>query len=119
MRAASEFYGKDWDVEDVHRNQSYDLICRHDGEVKHVEVKGTTTSGTEVILTLNEVRHARAYPNTALFVLSNITIERSENGTVTATGGDEQVYDPWLIGNGTLVPLGFRYIVPDELGVSG
>jgi hypothetical protein len=119
MRAASEFYGKDWDVEDVHGNQSYDLICRHDGEVKHVEVKGTTTSGTEVILTLNEVKHARVYPNTALFVLSNITIERLENGTVTATGGDEHVYDPWLIGNGTLVPLGFRYIVPDELGVSG
>jgi Domain of unknown function (DUF3883) len=118
MRAASEFYGRDWDVEDVHGNQSYDLICRHDGEVKHVEVKGTTTSGAEVILTLNEVKHARAYPCTALFILSNITIERSENGTVTATGGDKHVYDPWLMDDGTLVPLGFRYLVPDDLDLS-
>ena len=56
-------------------------------EVKHVEVKGTTTDGAEVILTPNEVRHARENPCTALFVLSNITVERAEDGAVTATGG--------------------------------
>lgn len=118
MRAACEFYGKDWEVEDVHGNQSYDLICRHAGEVKHVEVKGTTSGGTEVILTPNEVRHARAYPSTALFILSNIIIERSEDGTVTATGGDRHVYDPWLIEDGTLMPLGFRYLVPNGPALS-
>ena len=35
--------------------ESYDLICRRGDEVKHVEVKGTTTDGAEVILTPNEV----------------------------------------------------------------
>jgi hypothetical protein len=39
MQAASEFYGEDWDVEGVYCNQSYDLICGREGEVKHVEVK--------------------------------------------------------------------------------
>lgn len=112
MRAATEFYGEDWDVEDVHGNQSYDLICRRGGEVKHVEVKGTTSDGTEVILTPNEVRHAREHPDTALFVLSNIIVERSQDGTVTTAGGDKHVYDPWPIDDGTLVPLGFRYLVP-------
>jgi hypothetical protein len=112
MKAASKFYSKDWDVEDVHGNQSYDLICRRDGEVKHVEVKGTTTGGTEVIVTLNEVRHARTYPFTALFILSNIVVERTEDGTVNTTGGHEHVYDPWPIDEGTLIPLGFRYLVP-------
>lgn len=112
MKAASEFYGEDWDVEDVHGNQSYDLVCRRDGEVKHVEVKGTTTGGTEVILTPNEVRHAREYPGTALFILSNIVVERSEDGTVIAVGGDRHVYDPWSIDDGMLLPLGFRYQCP-------
>jgi hypothetical protein len=114
MRAATEFYGENWDVEDVHGNQSYDLICRRGGKVKHVEVKGTTADGTEVILTPNEVRHAREHPDAALFILSNIIVERSQDGTVTATGGEKHVYDPWPIDNGTLVPLGYRYLVPPD-----
>ncbi len=44
-------------------------------------------NGAEVILTPNEVRHAQENPCTALFVVSNITVERAEDGTVTATGG--------------------------------
>lgn len=114
MKAASEYYGKDWDVEDVHGNQSYDLICRRAGQEKHVEVKGTTTGGIEVILTPSEVRHAREYPCIALFVLSDIVVEHAEDGTVIATGGYKHIYDPWLIDDGTLVPLGFRYLVPDD-----
>ena len=99
-------------VEDVHGSESYDLICRRGDEVKHVEVKGTTTDGAEVILTPNEVRHAREHPHTALFVLSNITIERAEDGTVTAAGGESHLYDPWRLDDGTLTPVGFRYQVP-------
>jgi Domain of unknown function (DUF3883) len=113
MNMATEFYRKDWDVEDVHGTESYDLICRRSGEVKHVEVKGTTTDGAEVILTPNEVRHARENPRTALFILSNITIERDGDGTVNATGGKCYSYDPWRLDDGTLTPLGFRYQVPD------
>jgi Domain of unknown function (DUF3883) len=73
MNAATEFYAESWKVEDVHGKESYDLVCRRDGEVKHIEVKGTTTDGIEVILTPNEVAHARNYRNTALFVLKNIS----------------------------------------------
>lgn len=112
MNMATEFYGKTWDVEDVHGTKSYDLICRRGDEVKHVEVKGTTTGGAEVILTPNEVRHAREYPCTALFVVSDITVERAEDGTVTAAGGKQHLYDPWRLDDGTLTPLGFRYQVP-------
>ena len=115
MNAATEFYGKAWKVEDVHGTESYDLICRRDSEVKHVEVKGTTTDGAEVILTRNEVRHAREYPCVALFVLSNITVERAEDGTVTATGGTRRIYAPWRLDDGILTPLGFRYQVPVAL----
>lgn len=112
MNMATEFYGKAWDVEDVHGTKSYDLICRQGHEEKHVEVKGTTTDGAEVILTPNEVRHARENPCTALFIVSNITVERDEDGAVTATGGEHHCYDPWRLDDGTLIPLGFRYQVP-------
>ena len=112
MNMATEFYSKAWDVEDVHGTKSYDLICRRGDEVKHVEVKGTTTDGAEVILTPNEVRHAREHPCTALFVVSNITVGRAEDGTVIATGGKHHLYDPWRLDDGTLTPLGFRYQVP-------
>ena len=112
MNMATEFYGEDWDVEDVHGTESYDLVCRRGDEVKHVEVKGTTTDGAEVILTPNEVRHARENTCTALFVLSNVRVERAEDGTVTATGGIRHLYDPWHLDDGTLTPLGFRYQVP-------
>jgi Protein NO VEIN, C-terminal len=112
MNMASEFYSKAWEVEDVHGTKSYDLICHRDDEVKHVEVKGTTTDGAEVILTPNEVRHAREHSCTALFVVSNITVERAEDGTVMATGGRRHLYDLWRLDDGTLTPLGFRYQVP-------
>jgi hypothetical protein len=96
MNMAVEFYGETWDVEDVHGTESFDMICRRDdGQVKHVEVKGTTTDGAEVILTPNEISHARDNLRSALFVLSNITVERAEHGTVIATGGTRHSYDPW------------------------
>ena len=114
MNMAIEFYGKTWDVEDVHSAESYDLICRRgDDEMKHVEVKGTTTDGAEVILTPNEIKHARDNLRTALFVLSNITVERAEDGTVIAAGGTRHNYDPWRLDDGILIPLGYRYQVPD------
>ena len=108
MNAAADFYSA-WAVEDVHGRESYDLVCRHEDKEMRVEVKGTTTDGTEVILTPNEVEHARSYPHTALFILSNIGLELAEDGTILATGGIRHVFDPWIINSGTLTPVGFRY----------
>lgn len=113
MNIATEFYS-DWKVEDVHGKESYDLVCRRGNEIKHVEVKGTTTGGAEVILTPNEVEHARETRQIALFILSNVIIERSDDGTVTATGGVRHLYDPWHLDDGALTPLGFRYRVPNQ-----
>ena len=112
MNMATELYSEDWNVEDVHGKEGYDLLCRRGDEVRHVEVKGTTTDGAEVILTPDGVRHARENKSAALFVLSNVKIEQAEDGTVTATGGIRYLYDPWYLDDGTLTPLGFRYQVP-------
>jgi hypothetical protein len=94
------------------RKRFWPLICRRGDEVKHIEVKGTTTDGAEVIHTPNEVTHARGNPGMALFVLSGITVKRTDDGTVTATGGKHRCYDPWRLDDGTLTPVGFRYQVP-------
>jgi len=114
MNVATAFYARNWDVEDVHGTESYDLACRRGGEVKHVEVKGTTEHGGEVILTPNVVRHAREMTHVALFIVSNVVVERANDGTVTATDGISHPYDPWNIDDGKLIPLGFRYQVPDQ-----
>jgi len=112
MNMATLFYSQEWAVEDVHGKESYDLVCRRGNEVKHVEVKGTTTDGAEVILTRKEVEHAKDYPSCALFVLNNIKVDRADDGTVTATGGVHHPYDPWNIYEGTLTPIGYSYQVP-------
>jgi hypothetical protein len=113
MNKATEFYARDWDVEDVHGTESYDLVCRRGNEVKHVEVKGTTTDGAEVILTPKEVDHARETTDVALFILSNVIVERDAEGAVTASGGICHLHDPWHIDDdGTLIPLGFKYRIP-------
>jgi Family of unknown function (DUF6416)/Domain of unknown function (DUF3883) len=114
MNAATGFYSQTWNVEDVHGRESYDLRCHRGDQELRVEVKGTTTDGTEVILTPNEVGHARSYPHTALFILSNISLEKAHDGTVQAAGGKRHVLDPWHIDDGTLTPIAFRYQPPDQ-----
>lgn len=65
-----------------------------------------------MLLTPNEVRHARrSHPDVALFVLANIQLE-GEGDEVSASGGNETVFLPWEIDQGTLNPIGFSYDVP-------
>ena len=112
MNKAMEHFSDDWDVIDVHSSHSFDLKCLRTGCEKHVEVKGTTSSGEEVILTPNEVDHARGWPDMALFVLANISVEYTGDGGVEAAGGSPIVLDPWSIDAGTLRPVGYRYSIP-------
>jgi hypothetical protein len=113
MNTATQFYREaGWQVEDVHGSRSYDLICSKDGVSTHVEVKGTTGDGTEVILTYNEVEHARNYSPVALFIVSKIVVQREETGAVVIAGGEIRQCDPWIISDGTLKAIGYKYRVP-------
>jgi hypothetical protein len=81
MRRAEAHYAQaGWQVQDVSRHESYDLHCaRLDGAQLRVEVKGTTSRGAHVVLTRNEVEHARRHhPHVALFVVSSIRIVVTE-----------------------------------------
>ncbi|MGY1640828.1 DUF3883 domain-containing protein [Geodermatophilus sp. SYSU D00703] len=88
MRRATQHYkSQGWEVEDVSANRSYDLHCRRDGDVRHVEVKGTTTAGDHVLLTPNEVALAVASPsNAALYVVSGIQLISKPGQPVSASG---------------------------------
>jgi len=48
-----------WEVEDVSASKSFDYIARRGGVELHVEVKGLVGSLPEVLLTINEKRHAQ------------------------------------------------------------
>lgn len=113
MNVAMDYYGQHWaKVEDVSAKCSYDLECRSGNRFLRVEVKGTTGAGASVIVTINEVEHARENaPHVALFVVSGIRLDRGGPEPI-ASGGTHRVFEPWNINDFDLRPLAFDYIVP-------
>jgi hypothetical protein len=114
MQKAKAFYEEQgWIVTDVSLTDSYDLLCKADDkEELHVEVKGTTSDGTKLLLTANEVRHARDhYPKVALFILSRIQVDPASMEKPQA--GEIQILEPWNIDEDALTPLAFTYKLPE------
>lgn len=107
---ACEYYGAlGWNVADVGGAEPYDLRCRRGDTELHVEVKGTTGDGSAVLLTPNEVKHAREqYPDVALVIVSGISLTHGARGS----HADLRVIEPWRINDGELAPVGYRYGVP-------
>lgn len=112
MNAALGYYRTRGRVVDTSRSESYDYVVQLADEEWHVEVKGTTSGGEEVLLTPREVQHAREFPRTALFVVSEIRVERDGAGEVMASGGRQSVWEPWDVDGGQLRPVGYRYAPP-------
>lgn len=114
MAEASGYYVADgWHVVDVSTRQPFDLLCRRNGHELHVEVKGTTTEGRQILLTPNEVAHARThYPNVALVVVAQIDVSPGSDGMPVARGGTTKVYEPWAIDAGGLTALSYTWTAP-------
>ena len=93
-------------VLDVSASKSFDDIARRGGVELHVEVKGLVGSLPQVLLTINEKRHAQQWEHLA--ILTNISVERSGDA-VSASGGDLRYIDPWRIDEGDLEPVQFRW----------
>lgn len=108
MSKATEYFGKDYDVKDVSRTKPYDLECWRGQHMLRVEVKGTQSVGSSVILTFNEVENAKI--NTcALFVVHSIKCVKSED-TVIPESGELMILNPWQIDlHGSLKPISFIY----------
>lgn len=114
MKQATKWYRFiGWFVTDVSQSKSYDLVCHKAGKIDlHVEVKGTTGDGSRVLLTPNEVKHARAYEPVDLYVLHDVVLRRDEQSTLIAEDGEHCVYDNWNIDAGVLEPIGYSYSPP-------
>src|SRR5207248_4581804 len=74
-RAQKEFVSRGYEVKDVSREEPYDLRCSKAQEVKYVEVKGTQTRGTDIVLTAGEVNFIeKNAPHSVLCVVHGITV---------------------------------------------
>lgn len=106
-RARAHFAALGYEVEDHSDRASYDLLARKNDEQVWVEVKGTRGDGSAVLVTANEVEHARSHhPHLALVVVMGISFRREPKPT--ATGGEVVVYWPWDPDEHRCVPTAFR-----------
>ena len=108
MKKATEYLEVHWGVvTDVSGNSSFDLHCQRDSDDFRIEVKGTTTAGEEIILTRNEVEESRR-PGYALFLVSEISIERDESGNSVVRGGVCRYFPSWSANDRDLIPISYR-----------
>jgi hypothetical protein len=114
MKLAADFLKEHGctDICDVSSSESYDLRCRFDAEELHVEVKGTTSEGERVLLTRNEVAHAREWhPSVALVVVAGIDLAE-RGGVQVAVGGHARIIHPWEVLDTALEPISYECVVP-------
>ncbi len=109
MNEALLHYSKLGKVTDTSRTKSFDYVVEIDSISWHIEVKGTTGDPQEILLTPNEVQHAMEYPHVALFVLDNIIVDRSDQGEISASGGNASIFHPWSLDQARLSPIGYKY----------
>lgn len=94
------------------RGKPYDLRCTKAGEVLHVEVKGTQTTGEDVLLTPNEVSFAENHRDSmALFVVSLCSVDTTK-GEVVVSAGTPRVLKPWNLDRAALTATGYSYCLP-------
>lgn len=116
MKLAIQHLKREWDlVEDVSASASYDLLCSRANEELRVEVKGTTTYGSEIVLTRNEVTESRM-EGYALFVVSEILLDRSA-GCAAAHGGVARLFQPWSPSADALRPISYQCSVDHSQGM--
>lgn len=109
LLATEYFEAQGWHVQDVGTKQPYDLHLTRGKETLRVEVKGTTSDGSEVIVTRGEVEAQRKFaPHNACVVVHSITLDRTA-GTVTASGGDLHITSPWVIKDESLSVISYTH----------
>lgn len=111
MGRAIEHYASMGKIVDTSKDNPYDLFV--DGEISFsVEVKGTSSDGTRIILTRNEVFHNQKHsPATELFILRRIKVSRAGK-TVICSDGEPFIIHEWSPKDADLFPTQFMYRVP-------
>ncbi|VTZ27693.1 conserved hypothetical protein [Methylocella tundrae] len=109
MAIAKSYYKESgYTVDDTSDSNPYDLECsRNDEAPLRVEVKGTCLNGASIILTRNEVLHAKTFANMHLFIVYSVALKGDE-----AFGGDTFVVENWRPEEENLSPISYTYRVP-------
>ncbi|WP_084695935.1 MrcB family domain-containing protein [Arenimonas donghaensis] len=83
-------------IKDTSEKFAYDYSAKRDGKSWFVEVKGTTSTGSDVILlTANELKlHRENMGSTALIIVSGIILDRIISPP-SAAGGEIEIFAPW------------------------
>jgi hypothetical protein len=90
--------------------ECYDYTCDKNGVTHFVEVKGTQTLGTSIILTRNEVKHIAAYPTVSILVLvHSISVKGTKK--ISVRGGDILVRESWELNPRDLIPMHYIWAV--------
>lgn len=110
--AENHFIDQGFEVEDVSASMPYDLLCRKGNDELHVEVKGTRGKEGAIVLTKNEVEHAREFSNEAVLFLVHSIQLTEVNGSLRANDGVKKVFRPWDINTGELNPIQYKYLLP-------
>jgi len=98
-----------YETKDVGATESYDVHATKGDSVVKVEVKGTTSDGSEIVLTANEVTlHLAEHPNNALAVVRRIVLDRSGD-TPVGTGGELKLISSWELDESRLKAIAYRY----------
>ncbi|MFI7038402.1 MrcB family domain-containing protein [Microbispora rosea] len=110
VRMATDYFeAQGWSVTDVGERESYDLLMTKGAERLHAEVKGTTSTGGEVVLTRAEVETQRSLsPHNALVVVHSIVLDRSTTPP-TVSGGTLRCASPWTIEEDDLTVVSYLY----------
>jgi len=96
------------EIEDVSASESYDCRCHRPGEELRVEVKGTRGPDEIVIVTDNEVVHARSSGRVAIAIVTDIDLNRV-GGVPQPRGGNLHWHEPWDVDAGVLEPTQYRW----------
>ncbi|QHD94011.1 DUF3427 domain-containing protein [Proteus terrae] len=111
MNKAKEHYEQQgFEVFDTSSNSPYDLECHKNKTFRRVEVKGTTTEGSAVYVTSNEVVSAHSDEcETDLYIVNNIDIFLQEDGNYYAEGGLVKIIKNWKPEEKHLEATVYRY----------
>ena len=119
MAAATRYYEKQWVVEDVSHTKKFldiRLVHRVSGEVRHVEVKGSSQTASDVEVTKSEVGKSRKGA-CELFVFDKIAYQDTGPGPddYTCRGGRRRV-EKWRAEDKDLTPKTYDYHLGADFG---
>jgi hypothetical protein len=109
QRLMQHYRDRGWHVEDTHIGNPFDARATKGAESRYLEAKGTTTPGSTVIVTRNEIEHARQHRGECVIgIWSDISFD--SNGDVAPLSGVFRII-AWEPKNAELFPIAYDWKV--------